>query len=394
MRMWEEIQREQKNYLREYKKKQRLTIDEIQNVVDSNKLSIDELYDIADNNTANKFKRKILSTFDEIKNVDNNLLDNSYVKFLADTYLNSKQITNKDILLFLIMLEYLKLAIKLNDYELFSEIVSIAYKHAENECKTVLGKAKEIRPINVLNLWLMTLPNHLGSIWSDYIQNEMVYNANQLFKQIMIDISLGNAIDLENDIYKRMFDKQQRTHLNIDKDKYSGGIDAQSVFLANQTILEVGKDYGMEKVMFISDLCGNVTKMCKNMHKMVFNLKGQNIFDRWYGDSANELKEVIVDIDGLVLGINLPPITGHFHWCHSTLTYLIDEDIVDETSKKLLEMNKTAKEQYERYKKYYGDELNITLKEFIEIRRNNPKEWERLKKDYFNKRREYKDSYI
>jgi hypothetical protein len=388
--MWEEIQKKQKNYLKDYKRKQRLTIDEIQDVVDSNKLSIDELYDIADTNKINKFKRKITATFDEIKNVDNNLLDNSYVEFLAKSYLNKSRITNKDILLFLIMLEYLKLALKLNDYELFSEIVSIAYKHAENECKTVLGKAKEIRPINVLNLWLMTLPNHLGSIWSDYIQNEINYNANQLFKQIMIDISQNNNIDLENDIYKKIFDKQQRTHLNIDGDKYSGGIDAQSVFLANQTILEVGKDYGMEKVMFISDLCGNVTKMCKNMHKMVFNLKGQNIFDRWYGDNASDLKEVIVDIDGLVLGINLPPITGHFHWCHSTLTYQIDEGLVDETSKKLLEMNKTAQEQYNRYKKYFGDELNITLKEFIE-RRKNPKEWERLKKEYFNKRREYKD---
>src|SRR5574344_914925 len=390
MRMWEEIQRKQKNYLREYKKKQRLTIDEIQDVVDSNKLSIDELHDVADTSKINKFKRKILSTFDEIKNVDNNLLDNSYVKFLADTYLNKARITNKDILLFLIMLEYLKLAIKLNDLELFKEIVSIAYKHAENECKTVLGKAKEIRPINVLNLWLMTLPNHLGSIWSDYIQNEIVYNANQLFKQIMIDISQNNDIDLNSDIYKNIFNKQQRTHFNIDGDKYSGGVDAQSMFLANQTILEVGKDYGMEKVMFISDLCGNVTKMCKNMHKMVFNIKGQNVFDRWYGDSANDLKEVICDVDGLVLVVNLPPITGHFHWCHSTLTYLIDEDIADETSKKLLEMNRVAKEQYERYKKYFGDELNITLKEFIEIRRNNPKEWERLKKVYFDKRRNYK----
>lgn len=365
-------------------------IDELQDVVDSNKMSIDELYDIADTNKINKFKRKITATFDEIKNIEKQI-DKSYVKFLAKSYLNKSRITNKDILLFLIMLEYLKLAIRLNDYELFKEIITIAFNHAENECKQVLGQDKKTRPINILNTLLMTMPNHLGSIWSDYIQNEINYNANQLFKQIMIDISQNNDIDLNSDIYKRMFEKQQRTHLNINEDKYSGGIDAQSVFLANQTILEVGKDYGMEKVMFISDMCGNVTKMCKNMHKMVFNLKGQNIFDRWYGESASDLKEVICDIDGLVLGINQPPITGHFHWCHSTLTYQIDEGLADVTSNKLLEMNKTAKEQYERYKKYFGGELNITLKEFIEIRRNNPKEWDYLKKRYFIKRKEYKN---
>jgi hypothetical protein len=365
-------------------------IDELQNIVDSNKLGIDEIHDVADTPKINKFKRKIVSSFDEIKNVDDNAVDSSYIKFLGNSYLNKSRITNKDIMLFLIMLEYLKLAIRLNDLELFNTIILIAHKHAENECKRVLGRDKKTRPINVLNTMLMTMPNHLGSIWSDYIQNEINYNANQLFKQIMIDIQQDNKIDLNSDVYKKIFDKQQRTHLNIDGDKYSGGVDAQTVFIANQTILEVGKDYDMEKVMFISDMCGNVTKMCKNMHKMVFNLKGQNIFDRWYGDSAKDLKEVIVDIDGLVLGINMPPITGHFHWCHSTLTYQIDEDLVDETSKKLLEMNKTAKEQYERYKKYFGDEVPNTLKEFIEIRRNNPKEWERLKREYFDKRREYK----
>jgi hypothetical protein len=75
-------------------------------------------------------------------------------------------------------------------------------------------------------------------------------------------------------IFIKKFLKNNKEHiLNKDGDKYSGGIDAQTVFIANQTILEVGKDYDMEKVMFISDMCGNVTKMCKNMHKMVFNLK-------------------------------------------------------------------------------------------------------------------------
>lgn len=288
------------------------------------------------------------------------------------------------------MLEYLKLALNLGDYELFKEIITIAYKHAENECKKALGQEKKTRPINVMNIMLMAMPNHLGSIWSDYIQNEINYNANQLFKQITIDIQQENKIDLNNDTYKKIFEKQQRTHLNIEDDKYSGGVDAQSVFIANQTVVEVGKDYGMEKVMFISDLCGNVTKMCENMHKLVFNLKGQNLFDRYYGENANDLKEVIVDIDGLVLGINQPPITGHFHWCHSTLTYDLNYFDADKKSEAMLDNNEVSQEQYDRYKKYFGDEVPNSLKEFIEIRRNEPDEWQRLKKEYYNKRREYK----
>src|SRR5574344_941273 len=302
MKMWEEIQKKQINYLKDYKKKQRLTIDEIQDVVDSNKLEIDELYDIADNSKINKFKRKITATFDEIKNVDKPI-DNSYVEFLAKSYLNKSRITNKDILLFLIMLEYLKLALKLNDYELFSEIVSIAYKHAENECKTVLGKAKKIRPINVLNTLLMTMPNHLGSIWSDYIQNEINYNANQLFKQIMIDISQNNDIDLNSDIYKKIFDKQQRTHLNIDGDKTSGAVETQTDFLVNKIIFEVGKDYGMEKCKFIGVGDDKQTKMCESLHGKIFYLNKMNEYDRY---SSEDDKIIRYKTFGLKLGENLP----------------------------------------------------------------------------------------
>ena len=142
MAMWKKIQEKQKNYLKDYKKKQRLAIDEIQDIVDSNKMSIDELHDIADTSKINKFKRKIISTFDEIKNVNDNVVDDSYIKFLGNSYLNKSRITNKDILLFLIMLEYLKLALKLNDYELFKEIITIAHKHAENSVKG-LGQDKK-----------------------------------------------------------------------------------------------------------------------------------------------------------------------------------------------------------------------------------------------------------
>jgi len=75
-------------------------IDELQNIVDGNKLGIDEIHDVADTPKINKFKRKIVSSFDEIKNVDDNAVDSSYIKFLANSYLNKSRITNKDILLF------------------------------------------------------------------------------------------------------------------------------------------------------------------------------------------------------------------------------------------------------------------------------------------------------
>ena len=77
--------------------------------------------------------------------------------------------------------------------------------------------------------------------------------------------------------------------------------------------------------LFISDLCDNVTLMCSNMHLYKFKVDDWNNFDRWYGENAKDLKIERIKVKGLVLGINLPPITHHFHWCHSTIMYLKSE---------------------------------------------------------------------
>ena len=68
------------------------------------------------------------------------------------------------------------------------------------------------------------------------------------------------------------------------------------------------------------------TPMCKSLHGQLFNVKGQNIFKR-YSESAKGT--VTFKCQGLVLGVNKPPITDHFHWCRSQLTYLIDRDELD-----------------------------------------------------------------
>ncbi len=44
------------------------------------------------------------------------------------------------------------------------------------------------------------------------------------------------------------------------------------------------------KVQFISDMCEHVTPMCSNMNNYIFNINDWNEFDRWYGETAKELK--------------------------------------------------------------------------------------------------------
>lgn len=55
-----------------------------------------------------------------------------------------------------------------------------------------------------------------------------------------------------------------------------------------------------------------------------------------------------IDVFGLVQGLNLPPINSTFHWCRSTLTYILNK----ETYKKLNTKYKDITNQHRRKRKY------------------------------------------
>lgn len=288
-------------------------IDNIQSIFDSNKLGIDEFTNIASKKDVDRFKRKIIEIKDELPK-------RSFLLFLANNYLSTTKITGKDIMLFLIMLEYFKLSQKTKDLELFNEIISVAHKQAENECKTVKKQDTKIRNVGFLLISLMLIPNHMGWIWDDYVANEISYNSNQLLRQYMIDLEQQNDTNLDNDVYKNIFDKQQRTHLNINDNKVSGAIETHVDFLVNKTFLEVGNDYKMEKCKFIGVNDDKQTEMCHSLDGKIFYLNDWNEYDRY---SAIDKKIVRYRTFGMILGENLPPITNHIHWCRSNITYLI-----------------------------------------------------------------------
>ena len=120
---------------------------------------------------------------------------------------------------------------------------------------------------------IATIPNHLGWIWKDYIENEINYNTNQLFNEFVVQFNLGNELNVDNDIFKNIFDKQQRSRLNIDNGKVSGAMETHIDFIANQTYVEVGKDYGMEKVRFLGINDNKQTRMCESLNNKGVLLK-------------------------------------------------------------------------------------------------------------------------
>ncbi len=106
---------------------------------------------------------------------------------------------------------------------------------------------------------------------------------------------------------------------------------------------------------------------------MIFHPKGRNILKRPFGRTKQDLTLQTIDIMGLVVGINQPPINNHFHWWHSTLTYQIDitadelrDMIVVKTDKYLyyLEKNGISKIKGKELKKLYYSVFNAYTKKY------------------------------
>lgn len=287
--------------------------DNIQDIFDRVKFNIEDLQNYADSREIDRFKRKILD-------IKETLPKGSYILYLADRYLGLSRISNREIIEYLIMLEYFDLSTKTSELTTINNIVGISYQQALNECKKV-KKGGNIKPLSFYQIMIATIPNHLGWLWVDYIENEINYNTNQIFNEFVVQFNLGNELNVEDDIFKRIFEKQQRSRINMVDGKVSGALETHTDFIANQTYVEVGKDYGMEKVRFIGINDKKQTKMCESLNNKVFYLNKWNDYDRY---SAIDDKIVRYRTFGLKLGENQPPLTNHFHYCRSSLTYQVD----------------------------------------------------------------------
>jgi len=167
------------------------------------------------------------------------------------------------------------------------------------------------------------MPNYSGFNWEQSIQVILQYNAQQIYRQVLLNIQQQKELKIENNEFQRLINQQNNQKLNINQNKISGSVDMQMIGLNNLAKVEGIKRFDKKaKVQFISDQCEHVTMMCSNMDKMIFKVNDWNEFDRWYGEREKELKIERIKVFGLVLGINLPTIMHHFHYCHSYIIYL------------------------------------------------------------------------
>lgn len=308
---WSSIDKYLKKYVKEYNKLNTKMKDKLQDIFNSFDIEYSDI-----NKPISKAKKDRLDRF--INKLKDKGLLTGYFGYQARLLLNRKNVTYAEMLEIMIQGSYLEENKELDEInnDLFYKVCETSYNQGLEE---INGKTSNLFNSSKFAL-LLSIPI-LGMTISQYMESLALTNAKELYKQTLVNKQLGKDLNVDNRSYSDLFKKQRNRILDINGDKLSGGIVNITNNLSNSAFLEAGKDNNIKQCRFIAELDKRTTDMCKSMDNMLFNIDDWNKFYRY---SAVDGRDVLYTVKGLEVGINLPPITNHFHWCRSTITYLID----------------------------------------------------------------------
>lgn len=173
-----------------------------------------------------------------------------------------------------------------------------------------------------LFLYLLDQANYTGLNFKQSIEATIQYNANQIYRQVLINIQQQKDLEIENNEFQNIINRQQNTKLCINGNKISGFMDTQMIGLNNKAKVEgivemvrkqlgktkeqihklINKEKGIDiKVRFIAVEDNATTPMCHSLDEQLFSINKVNKFERYYGNTAKELKKKKFKVKGLVL---------------------------------------------------------------------------------------------
>ena len=326
-----------------YQRISRQTQNKLQEIFDTFNFTSENIYNIADNKT-----KKRINTYIEQWKEQGLLKNNSYFTVLANNIYKRTRVKNSEILELLIYSAYIEEQSKLEEQEkqIMYEDANYYYEQGQQE---VNKKKKPSILAMALFLALLDQPNYSGFNWKQYIEATIQYNAQQIYKQAILNIQQQKDLKNDSSEFQTIIQRQNNQKLNINNDKISGAADLQMIGLNNlakvEGIKEVTEDNS--KVRFIAVEDNKTTLMCDSLNNLEFYVNKENVFDRYYGENQKELKLQKIRCKGLVLGLNLPPIQHHFHFCRSTIVYNSNYK-----SKDFKNGNVLGEEQYKSLKQY------------------------------------------
>ncbi len=334
---WHLARKELNQFLKWYNLQNQKTQDKIQEIIQYYNISYNSL-----NRTIKEVDQKRLQR--KIEEWKQKNIYKGYFKYHIEK-LMKRTITYHaiiEIFLYGILMEENK-EVKENINNIFVSVSQDCY----NQGRKDLGKAEKKISTSFLNQFLFTLID--GILFSDYLDALYLTNMQEIQKQYLFSLQQNKKLDIYSDYMQRQLEKQRNRLICIHDNKYSGGLDKYVTTIGNMAYIEASKGEN-QKVKFVSDYCEHVTEMCSYMDGMIFNTEKRNVFTRPYGDTKKDLALQEMDVMGLVIGINMPPITKHPHWCHSTLTYVLDKS-ADELRKIIFKEDSNVNGTY-----FYEDE--------------------------------------
>ena len=321
MNNWQYHDSQMKKLKQLYLKTSKQTQNRLQEIFDTFEFTFDNIYNITDSKT----KKRVNSYIEEWK--DKELLT-GYFGTLANSIYKRTRVKNSEILELLIYGAYIEEQSKIQEQELniMYDDANHYYQKGQQEVNNALPK-NEKKPINILKwalfLALLDQPNAKGFIIEQYTDATIQFNAQQIYRQYIINLQQNNENDISNNIYQNLIKRQQNDKLCINGSKISGNMDITMIGINNQAKLDGIKEIDNNAMVeFIAVEDENTTKMCQSLDRQKFYIDKENEFIRYYGETKLELRVQKVKCKGLVLGLNLPPISHHFHWCRSYIIYL------------------------------------------------------------------------
>ena len=353
--MWEQHDSYMKQLKQLYNKTSKQTQNKLQELLDTFSFTSENIYNIADNKT-----KKRINIYIESWKEQGLLKNNNYFSVLANNIYRRTRVKNSEILELLIYSAYVEEQNKLEEQEKQIMYEDTNYYYEEGQKEVNKKKKSSIIPM-ALFLALLDQPNYSGFNWKQYIEVTMQYNAQQIYKQAILNIQQQKDLEIDSSEYQNIINKQNNQRLNINGNKISGYMDLTMIGLNNLAKVEGIKSTTEDnsKVRFIAVEDDKTTLMCDSLNNLEFYINKENVFDRYYGETQKELTIQRIRCNGLVLGLNLPPIQNHFHYCRSTIIYNSNY-----TSEDFRNGNVLGEEQYkslEQYLKSMSYKINSKL---------------------------------
>lgn len=300
MEYWQYHNQKMKELKQIYNRTSKQTQNKLQEIFDSFHVKFEDLYRIVDIKTKNKINIYI----EEWR--DKGLLTGHF-GVLANNIYKRTRVKNSEVLELLIYGAYIEEQNKLKQTELnmFKEVANHYYQEGQEEVNNTLPK-KQRKIVSVMPdaifLALLDMPNYSGYNWEQYLQIILQYNAQQIYKQSILNIQQQRELEIQNNEFQRIINQQNNQKLCIKDDKISGSVDMQMIELNNLAKVEgikvLAEDNAQVEFWAVTDQ--NSTEMCQSMNGLKFYIDKENEFDRYWGATKKELKLVRVKVKGLV----------------------------------------------------------------------------------------------